>query len=253
VVWTARAPIATVRWVTETRPGHDHPTRSQHVRFAFETSSLRRAVDVTTELRRVTTGGVRVRPSRLADGESLHWEVLLTTGPLDAHGILAFEEEMRRLAWEAPGVRFNGWLCLSDPVEPTADGECQATAYQAEGVLIVDDSASFRGTARKLLEYQGYRIVGEADSVAAGLEAIERLRPDAVLLDVRLPDGSGLDLCELVTREQDAPAVLLVSTDDAVDGALARAHGARDFVLKVHLANVDLRAVWAQGSTELPS
>jgi CheY-like chemotaxis protein len=94
-------------------------------------------------------------------------------------------------------------------------------------VLIVDDSAPFRQAARELLERRGYRVVGEADSAAAGLAAVERVKPDAVLLDVRLPDGSGLDLCDQLTREQDAPAVLLVSSGTAPDDALARAHGAR--------------------------
>jgi CheY-like chemotaxis protein len=233
-----------VRWVTATRPPHDLPT--QRVRFAFEVMSLREAVDVSAELRRLTGTGVQVRPARLPRRGSLHWAILVTRGPLDPSGILAAEEEMRRFAWEAPGVRFTGWLCLSDPVEPAPAGERLGSAHEPERVLIVDDSAPFRRTARKLLECRGYRVVGEADSVAAGLEAVERLRPDAVLLDVRLPDGSGLDLCELLTREQDRPAVLLVSSDDAVDTAVAKAHGARDFVLKVNLANVDLRAAWAQ-------
>jgi CheY-like chemotaxis protein len=115
----------------------------------------------------------------------------------------------------------------------------------ATNVLIVDDSAPFRRAARALLERRGYRVVGEADNAASGLTAVERVQPDAVLLDVRLPDGSGLEVCEQLTREQDAPAVLLVSSDGAADGALARAHGARDFVPKEDLARVDLRRIWA--------
>ena len=229
-----------------TRPPHDLPTRSQHVRFAFEVASLREAVDVSTELRRRNGRGVRVRPARLPRRGSLRWAILVTRGPLDASGILAAEEEMRQFAWEAPGVRFTGWLCLSDPVESAPDGERLGTAHEPERVLIVDDSAPFRRTARELLECRGYRVVGEADSVSAGFEAVERLRPDAVLLDVRLPDGSGLDLCELLTQGQEGPAVLIVSSDDAVDSAIAKAHGARDFALKVDLANVNLRSVWAR-------
>ncbi len=233
--------------MTATRPPHDLPNRSQRTRFAFEVASLREAVPVSTRLRRLTGSEVRVRPARLPGRGSLHWEILVTRGPLDASGILAAEEEMRRFASEAPGVKFTGWLCLSDSVEPAADAHPAASAHESERVLIVDDSAPFRRTARELLECRGYRVVGEADNVSAGLEAVERLRPDAVLLDVRLPDGSGLDLCELLTQEQDGPAVLIVSSDDAVDRALAKAHGARDFVLKAHLASVDLRAAWAPG------
>jgi CheY-like chemotaxis protein len=64
------------------------------------------------------------------------------------------------------------------------------------------------------------------------------------MLDVRLPDGSGLDLCGLLTREEDAPAVLLVSSDGAADATVARAHGARGFVCQANLAHVDLHAIW---------
>ena len=233
--------------MTGTRPPQNQPSRSQRVRFSFEVANLRQAVDLTGRLRRITKNGVRVRPARLGNGDSFRWEILMTASPVEPSRILALEEEMRRFAWQAPGIRFTGWLCLSDPVEPAPDEERPAMAHEPGRVLIVDDSACFRRSARKLLEYRGYRVVGEADDVAAGLEAVERVRPDAVLLDVRLPDGSGLDLCELLTREDEAPAVLLVSTDDAVDTAVAKAHGARDFVLKVNLADVDLRAVWSQG------
>ena len=54
-------------------------------------------------------------------------------------------------------------------------------------VLIVDDHARFRARARRLLEAEGYAIVGEAQDGASGLAAAEELRPDVVLLDVHLP------------------------------------------------------------------
>ena len=123
--------------------------------------------------------------------------------------------------------------------------ELPATAHQAPvRVVIVDDSALFRQTARHLLERRGFHVVGEADGVASGLGAVAALSPDAVLLDMRLRDGSGLDLCELLTRKEGAPAVLLVSSDGAVDGVLANARGARSAVSKADLAHVDLHAIW---------
>ena len=66
-----------------------------------------------------------------------------------------------------------------------------------------------------------------------------------MLLDVRLPDGSGLDLCALLTRDDDAPAVLLVSGHGYLDSAQAKTRGARDLVAKTELAHVDLDRVWA--------
>jgi two-component system response regulator DevR len=117
--------------------------------------------------------------------------------------------------------------------------ELAANAQASARVVIVDDCAVFRQAACELLERRGFRVVGEAEGVACGLGAVAGLSPDAVLLDMRLPDGSGLDLCELVTRKEGAPAVLLISSDGAADGALARARGARAFVPKADLANVD--------------
>ena len=70
-------------------------------------------------------------------------------------------------------------------------------------VLIVDDHASFRRLARLLLVVAGFDVIGEATDAGCARELIERLRPDAVLLDVMLPDGSGVD----VARElQGCPA-----------------------------------------------
>ena len=66
-----------------------------------------------------------------------------------------------------------------------------------------------------------------------------------MLLDVRLPDGSGLDLCALLTRDDEAPAVLLVSGNGDLDSSRAKARGARDLVAKTELAHVDLQRIWA--------
>jgi len=119
------------------------------------------------------------------------------------------------------------------------------TAQAVVRVVIVDDSALFRQTARDLLERRGFHVIGEADGVASGLKTVAGLSPDAVLLDTRLPDGSGLDLCALLTRKEGAPAVLLVSSDEVADGPLAKAHGARGSVSKSVLAQIDLHAIWS--------
>jgi CheY-like chemotaxis protein len=214
------------------------------VRFSFEATSLREAVDVADELRRVSPTGVRVRPARLSRVGSVHWAILVTTPALDASGLAALEDELRRVAWRAPGIRFTGWLYLSASVEEAPPGTPEATSRPPARVLIVDDSGPFRRAARELLERRGYRVVGTADTAAAGFEAVEQLKPDAVLLDVRLSDGSGLDLCEVLTREQDAPAILLISSDGAANAALAEARGARGFVPKADLGRVDLSRIW---------
>jgi len=83
-------------------------------------------------------------------------------------------------------------------------------------VVIVDDHARFRRSARKLLELEGFDVVGEAADGASALAEVERLRPDLVLLDVQLPDASGLDLVPLLRPISD---VLLVSSRDRADVA----------------------------------
>jgi CheY-like chemotaxis protein len=244
VVWPARASVATLKRVFETRSPEDQPTCCRWVRFSFEATTLRQAVDVAGELRQVNSTDVRVRPARVSRKGSFRWAILVTAPALTASAVFALEEEMRRVAWTAPGIRFTGWLYLSASVESVPPGMRAATVRAPARVLIVDDSAPFRRAAREVLEGRGYRVVGAADTAVAGFEAVERLKPDAVLLDVRLPDGSGLDLCEVLTREHDAPAILLMSSDDAAHAALAKARGARGFVPKADLARVDLSSIW---------
>ena len=67
-------------------------------------------------------------------------------------------------------------------------------------VLIVDDHAGFRLSARRILEVDGYEIVGEAEDGRAAIEAARRLRPDIVLLDVNLPDLDGHSVCRQIRR-----------------------------------------------------
>jgi DNA-binding NarL/FixJ family response regulator len=113
-------------------------------------------------------------------------------------------------------------------------------------VLIVDDAPIFREVARELLERRGYTVVGEADSTASALEASSRLGPDAVLMDIRLPDGDGFELCTALTRADPELAVLLVSADRVPPSAArVQASGARGFVLKSSLAATDLEQFWA--------
>ena len=112
-------------------------------------------------------------------------------------------------------------------------------------VLIVDDQPSFRGMARKVLEWRGYAVAGEAASGAAAIAAAESLAPDAVLLDVCLGEDSGFDVACTLTQTRPDLAVLLVSSIDYRQcEPLLRACGARGFVLKCDLGHADLAAFW---------
>jgi DNA-binding NarL/FixJ family response regulator len=113
------------------------------------------------------------------------------------------------------------------------------------GVLVVDDSPVFRrGMTRAVGLHAGLELVGEADGGEAALEAIERLRPDVVLLDLRMPDLDGLEVLGRL-RDLDPPLdcrVLIVSAslDEETERA-ARAAGAAGCVSK-ELARADICA-----------
>jgi DNA-binding NarL/FixJ family response regulator len=104
-------------------------------------------------------------------------------------------------------------------------------------VLIIDDHAGFRQAARALLECDGYEVVGEAADAASGLDECRRLRPEIVLLDVGLPDASGLDLAGRLTAEANPPDVVLISSRDRSDlGPFVERTPARGFITKAELS-----------------
>jgi CheY-like chemotaxis protein len=114
-------------------------------------------------------------------------------------------------------------------------------------VLIVDDDPRFRALARALLESSGYAVVGEAADGEQALEAARRLRPDAALLDVQLPDTDGFALARRLADTNHALRILLTSTDPTL-GARAPGSdgGAVAFVAKDELAVTNL-APWLGG------
>jgi CheY-like chemotaxis protein len=112
-------------------------------------------------------------------------------------------------------------------------------------VLVVDDSASFRWFARELLDAEGFLVIGEAETGSAAVEAVDRLDPDVVLLDIALPDIDGFEVCARITRAGGArPAVVLTSSRDAEDfhGRLD-ACAARGFLPKASLTGAALAAL----------
>jgi DNA-binding NarL/FixJ family response regulator len=82
----------------------------------------------------------------------------------------------------------------------------------APSVLIVDDHAGFRASARALLERQGFEVVADVPDGEEALEAAARLSPDLVLLDVQLPGMDGFEVAERLAATPRAPRVVLVSS-----------------------------------------
>lgn len=83
-------------------------------------------------------------------------------------------------------------------------------------ILIAEDDANARSVFVDLLTALGYAVAAE---VATGREAVDRSRdlaPDAVLLDVHMPDGSGIEAAEKITEENAGIAVVLFSGDQSI-------------------------------------
>jgi DNA-binding NarL/FixJ family response regulator len=114
----------------------------------------------------------------------------------------------------------------------------------ARRILIVDDHAGFRRSASRSLASAGWDVVGEAEDGEAALEAAERFEPDVVLLDVGLPDVSGIEVARHLHERLPDVAVVMISTQDREDyGELALASGARGFLTKLDLSSQALEAL----------
>src|SRR5918999_4935349 len=96
-------------------------------------------------------------------------------------------------------------------------GSGHETLLMAATVLIVDDHPGFRAAARRLLELEGYVVVGEAADGMTALDAARELRPEVVLLDVQLPDIDGFEVCQRLSTNGHMPAVVLTSSREASD------------------------------------
>lgn len=109
-------------------------------------------------------------------------------------------------------------------------------------VVIVDDHASFRDSARQLLESEGYEVVGEAENGLEGLRLVAELHPQLVLLDVQLPDVDGFEVTKRLSELADPPAVVLISSRDDYSAAVAGT-SARGFIPKDELSAAALEAL----------
>ena len=86
----------------------------------------------------------------------------------------------------------------------------------SEKVLIVDDEKLVRWSLRQKCEEWGYHVL-EADNGAAALRVAHNESPDLVLLDVRLPDASGIELLEQLKKSGDARAVIMITADPQLE------------------------------------
>jgi adenylate cyclase len=115
-------------------------------------------------------------------------------------------------------------------------------------VVIVDDQEPFRLTARAVVESTaGFEVVGEAESGEAGIELAERLSPDLVLMDVKLPGIDGIEATRRIVGEVPRRVVILVlSTEAASEYATsAEESGAAAYISKSDFSPDRLEQAWA--------
>jgi DNA-binding NarL/FixJ family response regulator len=111
-------------------------------------------------------------------------------------------------------------------------------------VLIVDDHGGFRESARALLEAEGFAVVGCAADGAAALAAVQRLRPEVVLLDIQLPDLDGFAVARHLAAAPGPPRVVLISSRDAAAcGRRLDAAPVCGFLAKRELSGASLAAL----------
>jgi DNA-binding response OmpR family regulator len=114
------------------------------------------------------------------------------------------------------------------PAEPSYDEGMNA---QQRMVLLVEDEETITVPLTEALAREGFRTE-TAGSLAAGLEIAKSQRPDLVLLDVMLPDGSGFDLLRELRADQRMPVIMLTARGDEADRVLGLELGADDYVVK---------------------
>ena len=101
----------------------------------------------------------------------------------------------------------------------------------ARTILVVEDDATLRETLVDALEVEGFRVLAAAD----GRDALVRFRadkPDLVLLDLMLPELSGIEVCRIIRAESGVPIVMLTAKDSELDKVVGLELGADDYVTK---------------------
>src|SRR5919112_925830 len=116
----------------------------------------------------------------------------------------------------------------------------------ARTILVVDDEPTLRETLVDALEGEGFRVVAAADGRDA-LTAFRAERPDLVLLDLMLPELSGIEVCRIIRAESGVPIVMLTAKDSELDKVVGLELGADD---AGETRTVDVHVHWLRSTLE---
>jgi two-component system response regulator RegX3 len=98
-------------------------------------------------------------------------------------------------------------------------------------ILLVEDEPAIAEPLAETLTREGFALE-VAGTVAHAIEAVGRVRPDLILLDLMLPDGSGYDVCREVRRTSQVPIIMLTARGEEADRVIGLELGADDYVVK---------------------
>ncbi|HUG32087.1 MAG TPA: response regulator transcription factor [Acidimicrobiia bacterium] len=102
---------------------------------------------------------------------------------------------------------------------------------RAQHILIIEDEPGLAESVRYALEAEGFEVT-VADNGFAGLDEARRSSPDLVLLDLMLPEMSGLDVCRQIRLSSDVPIIMLTAKDSEADKVTGLELGADDYMTK---------------------
>jgi two-component system response regulator RegX3 len=119
---------------------------------------------------------------------------------------------------------------LSSPTRPTPAAS-PPTPTEAARILVVEDEESLADSVRYNLEREGYGVSVAIDGRRA-LERFRAERPSLVILDLMLPEVSGLDVCRTIRAESDVPIIMVTAKDSEADKVTGLELGADDYVTK---------------------
>jgi two-component system, OmpR family, response regulator RegX3 len=105
------------------------------------------------------------------------------------------------------------------------------TELHRQHILIIEDEPGLAESVRYALEAEGFEVT-ISESGFAGLEAARRDAPDLVLLDLMLPEMSGLDVCRQIRLSSDVPIIMLTAKDSEADKVTGLELGADDYMTK---------------------
>lgn len=107
----------------------------------------------------------------------------------------------------------------------------EANATSTRTILVVEDEATLAAALSYNLRKAGYNVV-EARDGAAALREARRARPDAIILDLMLPQIDGLEVCRRVRADSDVPILMLTAKSEEIDKVVGLELGADDYLTK---------------------